>query len=154
MNDSSINKALEIMNERFSSDSLISIATICNGIPYVRNVNSYYEAGSFYIITHNLSNKMKQININSTVAICGEWFTGHGTGINLGHVCSDNNVNIAKKLRKVFESWYSNGHIDESDPNTCILCINLSDAVLFSKGTRYDIYFEKRNKQIYLRSGS
>ena len=134
-------KALEIMNQRFGCDSLISLATLNNGAPSVRIVNSYYENGSFYTITHALSNKIKQIEINPTVAICGEWFTADGVGDNLGYVCDEKNEDIADKLRTVFAEWYSNGHTDENDPNTIILRIRLTDAILFNHGTRYDIDF-------------
>ena len=54
-------EANEIMAARFGKDTVISLATANNRIPYVRNVNAYYENGAFYIITHMLSNKMKQI---------------------------------------------------------------------------------------------
>ena len=37
--------------------------------PSVRTVNSFYENGAFYIITYALSNKMKQIKENATVAV-------------------------------------------------------------------------------------
>ena len=134
-------KALEIMDERFGCDSLISLATLIGEVPCVRIVNSYYENGSFYTITHVLSNKMKQIGINPAVAICGEWFTANGVGENLGWVRDKKNQDIAGKLRTAFAEWYSNGHTDESDPNTIILRIRLTDAVLLSHGTRYDIDF-------------
>jgi general stress protein 26 len=133
------------MDERFGHDTLISLATLDDIIPAVRTVNSYYEKGTFYTITYALSNKMRQIKENPNVAICGEWFTSHGIGENIGHVCDESNVEIAAKLREVFSSWYSNGHIDESDPNTCILRISLMDAVLLSNGTRYDIDFSMDN---------
>lgn len=134
-------KALEIMTERFGHDTLISLATLDGNIPAVRIVNSYYENGAFYTVTYARSDKIKQIEANSKVAICGEWFTAHGVGENLGYVCNERNMEIATKLRKAFTEWYSNGHIDESDPNTIILRIRLTDAVLFSHGTRYDIDF-------------
>lgn len=134
-------KALEIMDERFGCDSLISLATLNGGAPSVRIVNSYYENGSFYTITYALSNKMKQIEINPNVAICGEWFTANGVGENLGYICDKKNEDMADKLRTVFAEWYSNGHTDESDPNTIILHIRLADAVLLSHGTRYNIDF-------------
>ncbi len=137
-----LTKALEVMIERFGHDTLISLATIDGNIPAVRIVNSYYENGAFYTITYALSNKMKQIEANSTVAICGEWFTAHGVGENMGYVCDEQNTEIATKLRKVFSAWYSNGHTDESNPNTIILRIRLTDAVLLSHGTRYDIDFK------------
>lgn len=134
-------KALEIMNERFGHDTLLSLATMDGTAPSVRIVNSYYEKGSFYTITYALSNKMKQIAKNSAVAICGEWFTAHGRGENMGYIRDEKNAEIADKLRNAFSEWYSNGHTDESDPNTVILRIRLTDAVLMSHGTRYDLNF-------------
>ena len=134
-------KALEIMTERFDSDSLIAVATMEGDRPSVRMVNSYYENGAFYIITHALSGKMKQIASNPNVAICGDWFTAQGIGENIGHVCDERNAAIASKLRNVFSAWYTNGHTDENDPNTCILRIRLTDGVLLSHGVRYDIDF-------------
>lgn len=141
MDRTELTKALEVMIERFGHDTLISLATLDGNIPAVRIVNSYYENGAFYTITYALSNKMKQIEANSTVAICGEWFTAHGIGENMGYICDERNTEIATKLRKAFSVWYSNGHTNESDPNTIILRIRLTDAVLFSHGTRYDIDF-------------
>ena len=147
MDKTEFTKALEVMIERFGHDTLISLATLDGNIPNVRIVNSYYENGAFYTITYALSNKIKQIGANSTVAICGEWFTAHGVGENMGYVCDERNTEIATKLRKAFSIWYSNGHTDESDLNTIILRIRLTDAVLFSHGTRYDIDFNAILKQ-------
>lgn len=79
-------KALEVLNERFGHDTLISLATLDGTMPSVRIVDGYYENDSFYTVTYALSNKMKQIETNSKVAICGEWFTAHGVGENLGYV--------------------------------------------------------------------
>lgn len=143
MNDKFPEKAQEIMNERFHHDSLIALATIDGQRPWVRTVNSFYEDGAFYVITYALSNKMQQIQENPTVALCGEWFTAHGKGENLGHILLEKNAILADKLRNAFSEWYSNGHTNEADPNTCILCIHLTDGVLLSHGTRYDIDFTK-----------
>lgn len=134
-------EAQQIMNERFHHDSLIALATMDGNVPCVRTVNSYYENGAFYVITYALSGKMKQIKTNPTVAICGDWFTAHGTGENMGHILDSKNAEIADKLRKAFAEWYDNGHTNEADPNTCILCIHLTDGVLLSHGTRYEIDF-------------
>lgn len=41
-------EAEKIMIERFGKDTVIALATIENGVPYVRNVNAYYENGAFY----------------------------------------------------------------------------------------------------------
>ena len=51
----------QILKERFGKDSLIALATAVKDVPYVRAVNAYYEEGAFYIVTHALSNKMKQL---------------------------------------------------------------------------------------------
>jgi len=133
----------KLMHERFEKDTLIALATAENGTPSVRAVNSYYENGAFYVITYALSGKMRQIAANPTVALCGEWFTAHGIGENLGHVLDEKNIAMTEKLREVFAAWYGNGHVDESDPNTCLLRIRLTDGVLLSHGTRYEIDFTK-----------
>ena len=46
---------------------------------------------------------------------------------------------IAGKLKEAFAEWIDNGHNDFSDTNTIILCIEISDGVLFSHGKRYEI---------------
>lgn len=132
-------KHIEILNERFSKDSLMALATIDDkGIPWVRTIDAIFYKDSFYTITYALSNKMKQIENNATVAISGEWFSGHAVGENLGHIRLEQNKEIADKLRSAFAAWYGNGHINEDDPNTIILKIRLTDGILFSNGLRYE----------------
>ena len=130
-----------ILTERFGKDSLIALATVEEGIPHVRTVDAVYIGGAFYVVTYALSGKMQQIAKNPSVAISGEWFTAHGIGENLGHVLLPENKAVMDILRKAFAAWYSNGHTNEADPNTCLLKIKLTDGVLFSEGTRYDIDF-------------
>lgn len=134
-------EAEQIMMERFGKDTIISLATTENATPYVRYVNAYYENGSFYIITHALSNKIKHIKENPVVAIAGQWFTAHGRGVSLGYFGKKENCVIAEKLKKVFAEWIDNGHTDFDDENTIILCVQLTEGILFSHGTRYDIDF-------------
>lgn len=130
--------AEKIMNERFGRDTVIALATVEHETPYVRNVNAYYENGSFYAITYALSNKMKQMEKNANVAIAGDWFTAHGRGENLGYFGSEENRVIAEKLRSVFAGWIGNGDNDFDDENTVILRIRLTDGLLLSHGTRYE----------------
>lgn len=131
-------EAEQIMIERFGKDTLIALATTENEVPYVRYVNAYYENGAFYIITYALSNKMQHIRANPVVAIAGEWFTAHGKGINLGYFGKKENRMIADKLKNVFAEWIDNGHNNFGDENTIILCIELTDGLLLSYGTRYE----------------
>ena len=130
-----------ILQERFGKDSMITLATAVDNIPYARTVDAFYEDGAFYVLTHGLSNKMKQIEQNPTVALSGEWFTAHGKGINLGYFGKAENARIAVKMRDVFSAWIDNGHNNFADINTCILRIELTNGVLFSNGTRYEIDF-------------
>lgn len=130
-----------LMTERFGHDSIIALATAEADIPYVRNVNAYYEDGAFYVITHGLSNKMRQISVNPSVAVSGDWFTAHGQGTDLGYFGKPENAEIAGKLKSAFAAWIDNGHNNFEDRNTCILRIRLTDGILFSHGTRYDIDF-------------
>ena len=132
-------EAEKIMIERFGKDTVIALATVKDDVPYVRSVNAYYENGAFYIITHALSNKMKQIKSNPTVAISGDWFTAHGKGINLGYFGKEENHVIAEKLKKVFAEWIDNGHNNFDDENTIILRIELTSGLLLSHGTRHEI---------------
>ena len=141
MNEKFPLEAQRIMNDRFNKDSLIALATVDGNTPHVRAVNSYYEDGCFYTITYALSNKMKQIALNPTVAICGDWFTGHGIGDNLGWIRDEKNKDIASKLRAAFAAWYDNGHTNEADVNTVILRIRMTDGVLLHHGTRFEIDF-------------
>ena len=129
--------AEKIMIERFGKDTVIALATVENGVPYVRYVNAYYENGAFYIITYARSNKIKQIENNPTIAIAGDWFTAHGKGINLGYFGKQENLQIAEKLKIAFAEWIDNGHNNFADENTIILCVELTDGLLLSHGTRY-----------------
>ena len=134
-------QALAILDQRFGRDRMISLATSVDDLPSVREVNGYYRDGSFYIITHALSGKMQQIALNPRVALSGEWFSGHGLAENLGHVLKEENRALISTLRQVFSSWYHNGHVDETDPNTCILRVRLTDGVLWKDGIRYEMDF-------------
>ncbi|HOD93818.1 MAG TPA: hypothetical protein PL054_08075 [Clostridia bacterium] len=54
------------------------------------------------------------------------------------------NKEIADKLRNVFSSWYNNGHVNEEDQKTCILCIRLTEGILFNEGSKYIINFSDK----------
>lgn len=133
--------APDLLSQRFQKDSLIALATIDGNRPSVRTVNAYYENGAFYIITYALSGKILQAAENPEVAVCGEWFTGHGIAKNLSYILAPENAELHNKLRSVFSSWYHNGHINEEDVHTCILKIQLTDGTLFANGSRYDLRF-------------
>jgi hypothetical protein len=130
-------EAEAILRERFGKDNVIALATTEGTVPQVRYVNAYYEDGAFYVITHALSNKMRQLAGNPAAAIAGDWFTGHGTGRSLGALGKEENRALAETLKQVFASWLGNGHTDLADENTIILQVQLTDGCLLSHGTKY-----------------
>lgn len=138
-------EGLKVIQERFGKDNVITLGTTNGDYPAVRYVNAYYEDGAFFIITYALSNKMQQIGKNNNVAICGEWFTAQGKGINLGYFGKEENKEMAAKLRKVFASWIDNGHNNFEDENTIILKVELENAIAFSHGSRYDLDFTAKD---------
>lgn len=133
--------AMEIMTARFGHDTLLALATVEDGLPHVRTINAWYQDGCFYAVTWAGSGKMRQLAKEPRVAVCGDWFTGHGVGESLGHVLREENAPLMHQLRTAFASWYQNGHINEQDPDTVILRIRLTDGVLFADGQRYDLTF-------------
>ena len=138
--------AMSIMIERFAKDSLIAVATTDGERLYNRIVDAYYENGAFYISTHALSNKAKQIEVNSEVAVCAiDWFSGHGKGKNLGWVLEPQNAEIREKIRKEFV-WYDDV-TNEQDKNSCFLEIRLTDGMLIKDhhAIRYQIDFESES---------
>ena len=136
-------EAEAILTERFGLDRVIALATTADGMPFVRNVNAFYDNGAFYVLTYGLSNKMQQIKANPVVAIAGDWFTAQGKGIDLGYFGKDENKEIASKMRMIFSGWIDNGHNNFDDENTCILRIELTKGRLLSHGKCYDIDFTK-----------
>ena len=91
---SNYEEGLKLLEEKFGNkDNIISLATIAREPgtggrprPVVRDVDAYYEGGTFYAVTYAKSNKMQQIvqNPEVAIAVCGEWLTAVGTGENLG----------------------------------------------------------------------
>jgi hypothetical protein len=47
----------KLLMDRFGKDSIIALATSIDNVPYVRNVDAFYENGAFFVLTHSLSVK-------------------------------------------------------------------------------------------------
>jgi len=131
--------AQAIMAERFGGDTVMSLATLDGDRPSVRPVDAFYEGGAFYVITHARSPKMDQIRAHPVVGIGAEWFSGHGRAESLGHVLAPSNTALMARARAIFAAWLDNGDLNLTDPDTVFLRIRLTDGVLWSHGTRYDL---------------
>ena len=146
MNTSKYDDAVKLMTERFSQDSLIAVATTDGKRLYNRMVDAYYLNGAFYVSTHALSNKVRQIEANPEAAVCAvDWFSGHGTGKNLGWVLEPQNAEIRSKIREAF-AWYDSVN-NEQDKNCCFLEIRLTDGMLIKDhhAIRYQIDFANKS---------
>lgn len=128
-----------VMRRRFGEGKLIALATSSDNRPFVRAVNAYYENGAFYIMTDASTGKMKQIEANPEVALCGELFNGRGNAVNIGHVLKEEHKELMKTLRVVLAEWYEYGNVDEEDPNTVILKIELTQATVIEDGKKYEL---------------
>ena len=133
-------EGLQLLDEKFGNnkDNIISLATIARGPgvdgkprPVVREIDGYYEDGVFYAVTYAKSGKMQQIAQNPEIAfaVSGQWFTGIGTGENLGWVLKPENAEIRAKLRSAFAIWYDMAN-NEKDENCCILAIHITKGTL------------------------
>ena len=133
-------RGLQLIEEKVGNNkyNVIALATIAqepsaggNPRPVSRDVNAYYEDGTFYTVTYALSNKMLQIAKNPEVSFSVNfgWFSGNGRGENLGWVLDPKNAEIRAKLRTVFAAWYDKAN-DESDENFCILAVRITRATI------------------------
>lgn len=132
-------EADKILKERFRTGQLIALATSIDNRPYVRAVNAYYEDGVFYVMTDASSGKMKQIEMNPEVAICGQLLNGRGLAENIGHVLKPEHEELMKTLRVALAEWYSYGKVNEEEPNTVILKIQLTQATVIDNGNKYEL---------------
>lgn len=132
-------EAQQILTHRFSQQCLMTIATSEHNIPYLRAVNSIYLDGCFYFITHAQSSKVKQMEHNPAVALCGNWFTGHGIAENKGNISKKENQKVYAMLKTAFENWISEGNVDETDKEAILMCIHLKTGTVYSNGIRYEI---------------
>jgi len=133
-------EGLKLIEERCGNgkDNAISLCTITmdknadgGPMPYVRDVDAFYEDGVFYVTTNAKSTKMNQIARNNQVAfsVCTEWFSGNGIGENLGWVLDPKNAEIRIKLRQAFAAWYDFAN-DENNKDSIILAIRITRATV------------------------
>lgn len=134
-------ESLNVMNELYGHDVPMPLATVNDGKANLRVVDAYYKDKAFFITTYALSNKMKEIDINPYVAINHNLFVAHGVGKNIGNPLDQNNKELREELRKVFCTFYDK-HVNENDKNTCILKIDLNDAIVFAHDYKYVIDFK------------
>lgn len=139
----SFEKATDVMRQQLGSDVIIALATRTQTGVNVRNVDGYYRNGCVYVVTYEASHKMQDILCDPHVAICKDLLCAQGIGKNLGNPTQENNRDLTEELKEVFSAFYDR-HVNEADPKTCILEIQLTSAVAFTKDTKFCIDFDAR----------
>jgi general stress protein 26 len=129
-------EAVKAMEELYGKDVPMSLATVDGDRPGIRVVDVYFTGGAFYAVTYLESSKMREILKNPNVALNHLLFVVRGAAENIGHPLAVGNEALRQQLMRAFEAFYSR-HVDENDPNTCILKITPEWALVFANGFKY-----------------
>ena len=135
------NRAMEVLNENFGHDVVVALATTADGKVSVREVDCYYKDGKIYVVTNAKTRKVQDIEKCPEVAMCKQMSKLSGKAVNIGHPLAPQNIQLRNELRKVFALFY-NSHINENDPDTCILEITLDKVESYTRYHRYTVDFK------------
>jgi len=119
-----------------------------NPRPSVRIVNAIYYEGVFYVSTGLLKTKTLEIEKNNQVSFVtlGDAFGSlvtNGIADNLGWVMDEKNADIRDKMRTVFHEWWYDEN-DENSPNSIVLRITPTNAVITDNEERYEVDFTRQ----------
>lgn len=134
-------KALYTMNELFAKDCQFAMATVKDNKPSVRVIDTFFEDNSFYVVTYSKSQKVRELEENSQVSLCNEFYRFSGNAYNIGHPLLVENRELREKLIKVFELWYF-AHNNENDENMCYVKIELEEGFFYKDGIGYKVNFQ------------
>ena len=127
-----------IVEKRFNNtNKLIFLATSVNNTPYIRAMTPYYHEGSFYFISDINSEKVKHIQINNTVALCGEWFNAQGIASVTSFQLLDKP--LTNNIIQNTKSWIELSHIDINSVKTCIIQVEITHGYIVENKTKYEI---------------
>ena len=145
--------ATTLLDKQLGYDVVVALATGVDGIVTVRNVDGYYRNGDIYVLTHEASEKMRHITKQPHVGICKSFsrtrpfceglLRAEGIGENIGH---PRGHDMEEELKDVFHSVYD-VHVDEDDPQTCILRLRLTKAVVFDGEYKFEVDFTAQTAQ-------
>lgn len=142
-----MNKEFEKLDKKlirqFGKDRNMAMATSVDNIPTIRIVDTFYLDSSFYIATHETSEKVQQIMDNKYVSLCTNFHEFQGEAINIGHPLDEKNKAIRTLLTEAFSNWYF-AHNDESDPKMCYLQVKLNTAFTHFNRFGYDVDFRSQ----------
>lgn len=135
-----VNKKIE---KEFAKDRNMALATSDQDVPSVRIIDAYYWQESFYIATHESSEKVRHISKNKYVSLATGKHEFQGEAYNIGHPLSEENREIRELLIEAFSSWYFR-HNDESDPKMCYLRVKVNRAFTYFNKIGYNVDFKTK----------
>jgi len=134
-------KGLRAMEALFGRDYQFALATAANGTPSVRFVDTFYNDGCFYIVSHAGSRKVKEIQANPAVSLCSrKMHAFSGTAENIGHPLKPENAALREGLIEVFKPWYFR-HNNEADAGMCYLRVTPETGFVHIGGVGYKMDF-------------
>jgi len=143
---STYEKALHVMCELFAKDYQFAMATVNGNTPSVRFVDTFYDEGSFYVVTYSSSQKVHDLEGNNQVALCNKLYRFNGKAYNIGHPLLPDNREIREKLIVVFKPWYF-AHNNENDENMCYIRIDLNKGFFYKDGIGYKLNFQMKEAE-------
>lgn len=132
-------QARELLKDRFQDDCVITLATLYNNRPYARQVDAFYQDGSFYFITSPDSRKVKHIQNEPEVAIAGSWFNATGKAKILGEISQLSDPAHRQILEKF--SWFQDGSKSYPHPYTLFVQVILEEGILTEQDQEWKIGF-------------
>lgn len=136
-------RVIKHLNKQFSKDRNMALATSFENLTTLRIVDTYYLEGSLYIVTHDNSEKVKQILKNKNVSLCVNLNEFQGEAYHIGRPLDKRNKELREILINAFSNWYF-AHNDESDPKMCYIQVRLDSCITYIGKKGYIVDFNSR----------
>lgn len=140
--DNCFERAKEIMQENFNHIVEMCLASCVNNNVTVRDLNTYYDNGKFYVLSKAGNSLVRDIAVNPRVGLCHGSHNIYGIAKSLGHPLEAKNAALRKMLKRQFSLNYDE-YVTEHDPEMRIVEITVTQAETYSRYHRYEIDFEK-----------
>lgn len=135
-------RAKEVMEENFGHVVEMCVASCVNNAVTVRDVNTVYNNGKFYILSKAGNSLVHDIAITPRVGLCHGSHNIYGTAKTLGHPLESQNAALRKMLKKEFSLNYDE-YVAEHNPEMRIVEITVTNAETYTRYHRYEIDFVK-----------
>ena len=128
-------KSVAVLGELFAQSSEFVLATVRGDVPAQRVVRAFYDDGAFWILTHARSNKVQEIEHNSSVSLCREFHVFSGSA----HFMGEEQTEPALWNRPA-ERWYFIPSDDKAE-EMGYLRVNVKRAFFHKDGVGYKVDF-------------